>query len=118
MPVVNNRAFAHIWTLKTGRRLLRALWVWSARAICIALSVAVINGLWRITKREDRMGGREFIEHAIVIAVAVGLTVGLVIAFIKSKPDALVEDSAAMPIQARRLLAWYLLLLGVVLVYV
>ncbi len=64
------------------------------------------------------MGGLKFVEQAIVIAVALAFAVSLVVFFIRSKPDALAEDSAPMPIQARRLLAWYLILLGVVLVYV
>lgn len=54
------------------------------------------------------------LEQVGLIVLAV---VGVVFAFLKVKPDAQVEDSAPMPIGARRVLVWFLIVLGVSVVY-
>lgn len=57
-------------------------------------------------------------EQVFVAIIALSLAAALIYFFFASKPDAVAEDSAAMPVNARRILVWYLILLGVGLIYV
>jgi hypothetical protein len=80
-------------------------------------AVAALLGMLNVATQEVRMFGIKLAETTLLILLAAIAVIVLAYYFIKKKPDALAEDGSPMPVIARRILVWYLLLLGLSLIY-
>jgi hypothetical protein len=81
------------------------------------MAVAALLGMLNVATQEVRMFGIKLAETTLLILLAAIAVIVLAYNFIKKKPDALAEDGSPMPVIARRILVWYLLLLGLSLIY-
>lgn len=90
---------------------------WGCRIVFAGIAVAALLQMWNTALQEVRMFGIKSAETTLVILLAAIAVIVLAYYFIKKKPDALAEDGSPMPVIARRILVWYLILLGLGLIY-
>jgi hypothetical protein len=93
-------------------RVLARLWRAIYRIMFLGLAFAALRGLWLLS-REVTMVGLE--AGLVLAAVLVVLALGLY--FFTAKPDTQADDGAPMPVAGRRILVWFLVVLGICVAY-
>jgi hypothetical protein len=88
-----------------------------ARSAMLALFIGVSGCLiYILVQLSCHMRGPEMILGTTSLIVAVGITLtSIIYFFVKDKPDSLADDGDPMPIVTRRVLALYLIAIGIVL---